>query len=95
VVGPVCETGDTFTRGRMLPPIQADDLVVFGAAGAYCSSMSSTYNARPLAAEVLVQGDDFDVVRPRQSIEAMFADEQIPRWLKEPLGLTPAERKRA
>jgi len=95
VVGPVCETGDTFTRGRMLPPIEAGDLVVFGAAGAYCSSMSSTYNARPLAAEVLVQGDDFDVVRPRQSIEAMFADEQIPRWLNEPEGLKPAERKRA
>jgi diaminopimelate decarboxylase len=95
VVGPVCETGDTFTRGRMLPPIEADDLVVFGAAGAYCSSMSSTYNARPLAAEVLVQGDDFDVVRPRQSIEAMFADEQIPRWLNGPIGLKPAERKRA
>jgi diaminopimelate decarboxylase len=94
VVGPVCETGDTFTRGRMLPPIEAGDLVVFGAAGAYCSSMSSTYNARPLAAEILVQGDDFDVVRPRQTIEAMFADEQIPRWLNRSLG-QPAERKRA
>jgi diaminopimelate decarboxylase len=95
VVGPVCETGDTFTRGRMLPPIAADDLVVFGAAGAYCSSMSSTYNARPLAAEVLVRGDDFDVVRPRQPIEAMFADEQIPSWLNEPTRLDAAERKRA
>ena len=95
VVGPVCETGDTFTRGRMLPPIEADDLVVFGAAGAYCSSMSSTYNARPLAAEVLVQGDEFDVVRPRQTIEAMFADEHIPSWLGEPIGLSSAERKRA
>jgi diaminopimelate decarboxylase len=95
VVGPVCETGDTFTRGRILPPIEADDLVVFGAAGAYCSSMSSTYNARPLAAEVLVQGDEFDVVRPRQPIEAMFADEHIPSWLGEPIGRVSAERKRA
>jgi diaminopimelate decarboxylase len=95
VVGPVCESGDTFTRGRMLPPIEAGDLVVFGAAGAYCSSMSSTYNARPLAAEVLVRGDDFDVVRPRQPIEAMFADEQIPGWLNEPSSLKAAERKRA
>ena len=95
VVGPVCETGDTFTRGRMLPPIEADDLVVFGAAGAYCSSMSSTYNARPLAAEVLVRGDGFDVVRPRQAIEAMFADEHIPTWLNEPNRLETAERKRA
>jgi diaminopimelate decarboxylase len=95
VVGPVCETGDTFTRGRILPPIAADDLIVFGAAGAYCSSMSSTYNARPLAAEVLVRGDEFDVVRPRQPIEAMFADEQIPSWLSEPTRLDGAERKRA
>lgn len=95
VVGPVCETGDTFARGRLLPPIEADDLVAFGAAGAYCSSMSSTYNARPLAAEVLVRGDDYDVVRPRQPIETMFADETIPGWLNEPaLGVT-AERKRA
>jgi diaminopimelate decarboxylase len=95
VVGPVCETGDTFARGRMLPPIGAEDLVVFGAAGAYCSSMSSTYNARPLAAEVLVQGDSYDVVRSRQSIEAMFADETIPGWLNEPSLGTTAERKRA
>jgi diaminopimelate decarboxylase len=95
VVGPVCESGDTFTRGRMLPPIAADDLIVFGAAGAYCSSMSSTYNARPLAAEVLVRGDEFDIVRPRQPIEAMFADERIPSWLNEPIRLDGAERKRA
>jgi diaminopimelate decarboxylase len=78
-----------------LPPIAADDLIVFGAAGAYCSSMSSTYNARPLAAEVLVRGDEFDIVRPRQPIEAMFADEQIPSWLNEPSRLDGAERKRA
>ncbi len=81
VVGPVCETGDTFARARLLPPLYADDLVVFGAAGAYCSSMSSTYNARPLAAEVLVQNDRFDVVRSRQKVEAMFANEHIPDWL--------------
>ncbi|HTJ64520.1 MAG TPA: diaminopimelate decarboxylase [Alphaproteobacteria bacterium] len=96
VVGPVCESGDTFARGRNLPPIAADDLVAFGAAGAYGSSMSSTYNARPLSAEVLVRGDDFDVVRPRQAIEAMFADEHIPAWLGESAGLgVRAGRKRA
>jgi diaminopimelate decarboxylase len=96
VVGPVCESGDTFARARRLPPIGAGDLVAFGAAGAYGSSMSSTYNARPLSAEVLVRGDDFDVVRPRQAIEAMFADEHIPSWLDEPAGLGAyAGRKRA
>jgi diaminopimelate decarboxylase len=96
VVGPVCESGDTFARGRNLPPIAAGDLVAFGAAGAYGSSMSSTYNARPLSAEVLVRGNDFDVVRPRQTIEAMFADEHIPSWLDEPSGLgVQAGHKRA
>jgi diaminopimelate decarboxylase len=96
VVGPVCETGDTFARGRVLPPLDADDLVAFGAAGAYCSSMSSTYNARPLAAEVLVHGDSYDVVRQRQSIEAMFAGEHMPDWVtgSGPMAAT-AERKRA
>ena len=87
VVGPVCESGDTFARGRALPPIEADELVVFGAAGAYGSTMSSNYNARPLAAEVLVRGDRFDIVRSRQTIEALFADERVPDWLK------PRERK--
>lgn len=94
VVGPVCETGDTFARGRSLPRIEADALVVFGAAGAYCSSMSSTYNARPLAAEILVHGDRYDVVRPRQSIEAMFADEHMPDWVTGAVA-PPGERKRA
>jgi diaminopimelate decarboxylase len=99
VVGPVCETGDTFARGRLLPPLDTDDLVAFGAAGAYCSSMSSTYNARPLAAEVLVHGDSYDVVRQRQPIEAMFAGEHMPDWVT---GAAPAaaaiitdQRKRA
>jgi len=81
VVGPVCESGDTFARGRPLPPVAADSLMTFGAAGAYSASMSSTYNARPLAAEVMVQGDRFDIVRPRQAIEAMFATERIPGWV--------------
>jgi diaminopimelate decarboxylase len=96
VVGPVCETGDTFARGRLLPQLDSDDLVAFGAAGAYCASMSSTYNARPLAAEILVHGDGYDVVRPRQSIEAMFADEHMPDWVTgaAPAALT-AQRKRA
>ncbi len=84
VVGPVCESGDTFARGRLLPPLEADDLIVFGMAGAYGSTMSSTYNARPLAAEILVRGDSFDIVRRRQTVEALFADERVPDWLKAP-----------
>ena len=97
VVGPVCETGDTFARGRALPPLDTDDLVAFGAAGAYCASMSSTYNARPLAAEILVHGDSYDVVRRRQSIDAMFADEHMPDWVSGTgsVAVPTAERKRA
>jgi len=81
VVGPVCETGDTFARGRALPPIQAGDLVAIGAAGAYGFTMASNYNARPMPAEILVRGQDFEVIRPRQTVEALFADERIPEWM--------------
>ena len=81
VVGPICETGDTFGRARALPHLEADDLVVFGVAGAYGSSMSSNYNARPLPAEVLVDGERFDIVRSRQHLEALFADESVPERL--------------
>jgi diaminopimelate decarboxylase len=81
VVGPVCESGDTFARDRALPPIAAEDLIVFGVAGAYSASMASTYNGRPLAAEVLVVGDRYEIVRRRQTVDALFADERIPDWL--------------
>ena len=82
VAGPVCETGDTFARGRAFPPIEAWDLVAIGAAGAYGFTMASNYNARPMPAEILVRGHDFAVVRPRQTVEALFADEQIPGWVR-------------
>jgi diaminopimelate decarboxylase len=81
VVGPVCETGDTFARGRMLPPLRAGDLVAFRSAGAYGASMSSEYNARPLVPEVLASGARFDVVRPRPTYDEMLARERIPDWL--------------
>jgi diaminopimelate decarboxylase len=81
VVGPVCETGDTFARGRMLPPLAAGDLVAFRSAGAYGASMASEYNARPLVPEVLVSGSRFDVVRPRPTYAEMLARERIPDWL--------------
>ncbi len=81
VVGPVCETGDTFTRDRLLPPLASGDLVAFMSAGAYGAVMSSEYNTRPLIPEVLVRGEDWAVVRPRPSYEAMLAREPPAPWL--------------
>jgi diaminopimelate decarboxylase len=81
VVGPICETGDTFTRDRMLPPLQAGDLVAFMSAGAYGAAMSSEYNSRLLAPEVLVKGAEFAVVRPRPTYADMLAREHPAPWL--------------
>ena len=76
VVGPVCETGDTFARQREMPRCAAGDLVAILGAGAYGASMASTYNARPLAAEVLVEDGRYAVIRQRQTFDAMIADER-------------------
>ncbi|WP_309087423.1 diaminopimelate decarboxylase [Phenylobacterium sp.] len=81
VVGPVCETGDTFTRDRKLPPLARGDLVAFMTAGAYGAAMSSEYNSRPLVPEVLVKGGEFAVVRPRPSYDDMLARETPAPWL--------------
>ena len=81
VVGPVCESGDTFTRGRALPDLPPGSLVAFLDAGAYGATMSSTYNARPLAAEVLVDGARYAVTRERQTHEALLAGQRVPDWL--------------
>ena len=81
VVGPICETGDTFTRDRVLPPLAAGDLVAFMTAGAYGAVMSSEYNSRLLAPEVLVRGADWAVVRPRPTYDDMLAREQPAPWL--------------
>jgi diaminopimelate decarboxylase len=81
VVGPICETGDTFTRNRGLPNLDPGSLVAFLDAGAYGASMSSTYNSRPLAAEILVDGDRFAVVRERQTQEALLAGQKLPGWM--------------
>ena len=81
VVGPVCETGDTFARDRELPRLQAGDLAAFMSAGAYGAVMSSEYNTRPLAPEVLVKGDRYAVVRKRPTYEEMLAREPIADWL--------------
>lgn len=82
VVGPICETGDTFARARRLPPLKEGDLVAFRTAGAYGAVMSSSYNMRPPAAEVLVRGAAWAVVKPRRSVAALFADEKLPKWLR-------------
>ncbi|RZA19809.1 MAG: diaminopimelate decarboxylase [Lysobacteraceae bacterium] len=76
VVGPVCETGDTFAVGRTLPRCEAGDLVAILGAGAYGASMASTYNSRPLAAEVLVDAGRYALVRRRQTFDEMIAGEQ-------------------
>ena len=81
VVGPVCETGDTFARQRDLPPLASGDLVAFRSAGAYGAVMSSEYNARPLIPEVLVNGDQFAVIRRRPSFDEMMNRDTIPSWL--------------
>lgn len=72
VVGPVCETGDTFARGRELPPLQAGDLVAIRNAGAYGAVMSSLYNTRPLVPEILVEGENFRVIRERLGVTAII-----------------------
>jgi diaminopimelate decarboxylase len=81
VVGPVCETGDTFSRDRLLPPLASGDLVAFMTAGAYGATMSSEYNSRPLVPEVLVSRADFAVVRPRPTYDDMLAREPLAPWL--------------
>jgi diaminopimelate decarboxylase len=81
VVGPICETGDTFTRDRALPPLEGGDLVAFMTAGAYGASMASEYNSRLLVPEVLVKGDQYAVVRPRPTYDDMLARERSAPWL--------------
>ncbi|WP_366554700.1 diaminopimelate decarboxylase [Aquibaculum sediminis] len=81
VVGPICETGDLFAEGRELPELAADDFVAFGAAGAYGATMASTYNSRPPVAEVMVQGDSFEVIRARPNHDALMRAESLPSWL--------------
>ena len=81
IVGPVCETGDTFAKARDMTPLAPGDLVAFRSAGAYGAVMSSEYNSRPLIPEVLVQGGEFALIRARPSFEEMLARDSIPEWL--------------
>ncbi len=81
VVGPVCESGDTFAKARMMPPVEAGELVAFRSAGAYGAVMASEYNTRPLVPEVLAKGDQFAVIRRRPDFDEIINRDTIPPWL--------------
>jgi len=81
IVGPVCESGDTFAKSRDLNPMQAGDLVVIHSAGAYGAVQASQYNTRPQVPEVLVDGDKFAVIRQRPTVEDILSNESIPDWI--------------
>jgi diaminopimelate decarboxylase len=82
IVGPVCETGDTFAMAREIDEVAANDLAIFRTAGAYGATMASTYNSRGLVPEVLVDGDKFAIVAERIAPETILAAEHVPDWLE-------------
>ena len=82
IVGPVCETGDTFAMAREIDEVAANDLAIFRTAGAYGATMASTYNSRGLVPEVLVDGDKFAIVAERIMPETILAAEHVPDWLE-------------
>lgn len=81
VVGPICESSDIFAADRPLPSLASGDLLALMSAGAYGMVMGSTYNLRPLAAEVMVDGDKFALVRPRMSLEMLLSTDRLPDFL--------------
>jgi diaminopimelate decarboxylase len=83
LVGPVCETGDSFATSRLLPPLAAGDFIALLSAGAYGAVMSSGYNTRLPVPEVLVRGDQYEVIRQRPSYEQVLAQDRMPSWLAE------------
>ncbi|ACC98248.1 Diaminopimelate decarboxylase [Elusimicrobium minutum Pei191] len=82
IVGPICESSDTFAKDRIIEPVKQGELVAMMSAGAYGSSMSSVYNFRPLVPEVMVNKNAFTVVRKRTTYEEMLSGQTIPDWLK-------------
>ncbi|UPO80215.1 diaminopimelate decarboxylase [Parasaccharibacter sp. TMW 2.1888] len=84
VVGPICESSDIFARQRSLPPLKKGDLVALLDAGAYGTVMSSTYNSRPLAAQVMIEGGRKAIIHRRQTLEELLAQEAVPDWLARP-----------
>ena len=81
IVGPVCESGDTFARSRDMAGLDEGDLLVFHSAGAYGAAQSSQYNTRPLVPEVLVDGERFAVIRERPRVEEILRSERVPDWV--------------
>jgi diaminopimelate decarboxylase len=81
VVGPVCETGDTFATNRSMGRVEAGDLVVFRSAGAYAATMGSTYNSRPLTPEVIVSGNRWAIVRKRLDVQSLIDADNLPPWI--------------
>jgi diaminopimelate decarboxylase len=81
IVGPVCETGDTFAMNRDTDALAANDLALFRTAGAYGATMASTYNSRGLVPEVLVDGDRYAIVAERIQPATILAAEHVPEWL--------------
>lgn len=82
IVGPICESGDFLAQNRELAPLSAGDLIMVRSAGAYGAVMASSYNSRPLAPEVMVDGTRFAVTRPRPTIEEMISTERFPPWME-------------
>ena len=81
VVGPVCESSDTFAKQRPLPPVAEGDLLAFSSTGAYSFVMASTYNSRPLPPEILVRGERHALVRARMEYDTMIGQDRLPDWL--------------
>ena len=82
VVGPICETGDFLAKDVALPRVEQGDLLAVLSAGAYGFTMASNYNSRPRAAEVMVTGDQFGVIRKRESMESLIQGESVPEFLE-------------
>ena len=80
IVGPICESGDTFAKAREMPALEAGDLVVIHSAGAYGAAQSSQYNTRPLVPEVMVRGDQYRIIRERPRIEDILKTERLADW---------------
>jgi diaminopimelate decarboxylase len=82
VVGPICESGDYLAKDRKLPPLESGALLAVMSAGAYGFSMSSNYNSRPQPPEVMIKGKEWEIIRPRQTLEELWDKERLPRWIK-------------
>ncbi|MAD94819.1 MAG: diaminopimelate decarboxylase [Rhodobacteraceae bacterium] len=81
IVGPVCESGDTFAKQRRMPSVADGEMIAFRSAGAYGAVMSSEYNSRPMIPEILVDGNQFAIVRPRPTLDEMLSRDKIPEWM--------------